>query len=557
MSNVRTILLIAMLGLSFIGEAYAQVETANYFPDERKIRIVFADPVIAVNLNQTLIYYEDVQGSLVQLWSGFSHTGNVIELSEFRTGSPAGPPTDLTVGITPGGKRDYFVVLKEIKTSDGDSKRRLTLQIAVRSAPRPPLALLRPITEANRKELVIQPIGIPVNDFLAAFRNAPEQVLIAFDFNDDDVAMDYETSAASVELDPENSARLLVTSKAALQARPETYSVTVRFPANELRGKEESGFKIPDDEKFLQASREVKLRLNQPKRAASEYYFEATFASTVKEGSRGRTNVGIFGVHLKPTIQRLSWRVSGNDDDKPTWLSVRPLLEADFDTLPVKSSKSPNRTQFGVDFELGRSLLSLTEQPAAKRLPLLQYFVWVNGARYDSDRDFKLQTAYWRTEFIPHFLNFEKDSEQRLREFRYAPDGRLKEDRKGRQPLVSAYHFRPSIGYELGGVTRKDLREASFPSDTISRLLGRVDASLEFKRVARVSLENSYYFLKNIPNHRHRNYTEARFEVSTGYLLRLGASGIQSAISLKFQSGEQPPTFEPVNALSIGFKLFR
>jgi len=230
-------------------------------------------------------------------------------------------------------------------------------------------------------------------------------------------------------------------------------------------------------------------------------------------------------------------------------MALRPLLEIDVDTQSPKVSKSPNRVQFGADFELGRDVG--LEDP--KNRSFIQQHVLINGFRYDSDRDFKLQTAYWHTEYFPRFLNWEQTVEARQYAFDRAPhDGSLE---KG--PFVSAYRIQPSIGYELGGIVKRDSRPSGIPTDAISRFLAVLDFSLEFRRLLKLSFTDTYYFLENATRRRNRDYFEGRIELNTGYLFNRNFNGLQSGIVLKFQRGDQAPTFGSVNALSIGFKIYR
>ncbi len=231
-------------------------------------------------------------------------------------------------------------------------------------------------------------------------------------------------------------------------------------------------------------------------------------------------------------------------------MAFRPLLEADFDTQSVKVSKSPNRIQFGMDYELGRDA-GLQEKG---KQSFLQQIIWINGLRYDSDRDFKLQTVYWHTEFVPRFLNFEQTTEERQFAFDLSHKG-VKSNNKG--PFVSAYRIKPSIGYELGGIVRRDARATNVPVNRISRSLVGLDFSLEFRRVISLGTTGTYYFLENTPRRRSRAYTESSTQLNTGYLFNKNFNGLQNAIVLKFQRGDQPPTFGSVNALSLGFKIFR
>ena len=104
---------------------------------------------------------------------------------------------------------------------------------------------------------------------------------------------------------------------------------------------------------------------------------------------------------------------------------------------------------------------------------------------------------------------------------------------------------------------RRDARASNTPTDTISRPFVALDLAVELKRIVKFGVTSNYYYLANADRRRHRDYTESRVELNTGFLFNRNFNGLQNAIVFKFQRGEQPPTFGPVNALSVGFKIFR
>jgi hypothetical protein len=409
-------------------------------------------------------------------------------------------------------------------------------------------------------------------------------ISVSYKFSKKDIsAIDFDTTASDVRGDPDDDIPQLIIIKLrrTLPRRPEKYTVKLTLPAQELkdtvttdaeRGPDEIAegkhWVIPDDVQSLEGSRVATLTPPKVDRATSIFYFETTFTSTVnaKDGKRG--NVGLFGIHWKPVIPILTYNVFGVQpganaqagvqpkSQHPVWMAFRPLLEADFDTQSPKVSKSPNRVMFGMDYELGRDAGLQGTDPEAPSAPprqaFLQQLVWINGVRYDSDRDFKLQTMYWHTELTPRFLNFEQTQEQRL--FQHITNPEV----KSKQPNISSYRIRPSVGYELGGiVVNRDDRDTGFPTDRISRLLFRLDMGIEFLRVISFSTTDTYYFLENASRRRHRNYLESRFDINTGNLFNIDLAGLQNAITFKFQRGDQPPTFGPVNVFSVGFKIFQ
>ena len=104
---------------------------------------------------------------------------------------------------------------------------------------------------------------------------------------------------------------------------------------------------------------------------------------------------------------------------------------------------------------------------------------------------------------------------------------------------------------------RRDTRATNTPTETISRPFVGLDLAVEFRRIIKFGVTGTYYHLVNADRRRNRAYTESRVEVNTGFLFNRNFNGLQNAILFKFQRGEQPPTFGPVNALSVGFKIFR
>jgi hypothetical protein len=314
------------------------------------------------------------------------------------------------------------------------------------------------------------------------------------------------------------------------------------------------GFKIPANAQFVTADVDITVASLQltpapTDRAEAEFFFESTFTSIVDAKTRKRSNVGLFGLHVKPTLPVLTHNVY-NRSQSPWWTALRPLFDADVDTQHIADSEAPNRVVFGADFELGR------DAGLSGANNFLQQSIWINGIRYDSDRDFKLQTLYWHTEYLPQFRNWAQTREQRLRQFRF-PGGNKQSDRELQFPTISSYSFQPSVGYQLGGTINRDDRETGVPTDTISRLFVKYSSSVELRRLITFSLEDTYYFLENTPRRRNRNYLETRLDFNTGGLFNVNLGSLQSALTFKFQRGELPPRFKPVNAFSMGVRLYR
>jgi hypothetical protein len=506
-----------------------------------------------------LIYYEDSNDKVLQYWSKMCYTNDssfgIVNLYDFRTGpADTDPQINLASTVAAGGKRNFLIVLKPVMLPGDAEGGRIQTAVKIPSPSNQPpvLTMVKPKADGNRELISIQPYGISPSELAKRFASSPEKIVISYQFADADTVPSFSTYADGIQIDPESPYRVAVKPHVPLSKRPEGYNVTVKFPTADLKGSEtnQSIFKVPTDDEFLEASLDISLKPDVPKRADSEFFFETAFTSIVNPKNRSRGNVGVFGLHLKPTIKQLTKHIHGENEGAPTWFALRPLFDADVDTQAISDSESPNRITFGIDGELGRNV-GLNGGPH-----FLPFFIWTNGFRYDSDRDFKLQTAYWHTEFVPYFFDFEKTREQTLHQYRY-PNGVVDAVRKGRQPFVSAYRFRPMIGYDLGKIVKRDSRLTSFPTNTISRVLAGFDAQLEFKRLVTFDLTNTYYFLENLNRRKSRDYLEAGLELNTGYLFRRDLRGLQNAISFTFKRGEQPPTFRPVNSFSIGFKIFK
>ena len=550
----------------FSSRVAAQVASTIYSPGVNEVRVSFTDDIKEITLTNTLVFFEDDTGKIVQVFCGASRVpgqANAVSVKGFR--DAAATPVNLARGgggvreVPAGETRTYNIVLKGVKLSREPKARPVQTSVDVNSLTnKAPVLTVAPINNVgtvpyNRRVIDIHPEGIAPDILFSKFQGDPSKIRISYKFSKDDPSPDVETSAARVEINPQNHSDLLIEPKEKLPLRAKKYAVKVVFPAEQLRGAEDKnkGFAIPADAESLTATTVAELAPSgQTDRAKTEFYVETTFTSTVNSKNRARINVGIFGVHWKPTLSLLTYNVFGEKGSKPVWMAFRPLFEADVDTQSPSVSKSPNRVQFGMDYELGRDA-GLQQKGA---FSLIQQHVWINGLRYDSDRDFKLQTIYWHTEYVPRFLNFEQTTEERQFAFDVATQN-LKSGSKG--PLVSSYRIKPSVGYELGGLVRGDSRATNTPTDTISRPFVAFDLALELRRVVKFGVTSTYYYLANADRRRNRDYTESRVELNTGFLFNRNFNGLQNAIIFKFQRGEQPPSFGSVNALSLGFKIFR
>jgi hypothetical protein len=479
---------------------------------------------------------------------------NEIQLDNFKTldgahmvnlvsGSNDGGVT--VPPVAPGSKRAYFITWESVKLeTQSQAAAIITVGKVGASADNPPT--LSANLRLNKREFVVASPGngISAQTLLAKFQSNPNRINVVYEFDNDDPAVDFTDHAS--KLGPGAGATSVVVDIGRkVPHRPESYTIRLEFPAADLRGSEEPGFLIPADHEFVSAEFEVTNPPPSTERAKTEFSFDSTFTSIVNAKTGKRSNVGLFGLHIKPTFPMLTYNVSERSQS-PWWIAFRPLLDADVDTQPIADSEAPNRIVFGGDFELGRDAgLSGADN-------FLQQIIWINGPRYDSDRDFKLQTLYWHTELIPVFRDWAQDRARRLHQFRAD-----REDRKHKFPFISSYSVLPSIGYELGGFVKRDARSLPGPTDNISRLLVKFSSSVEIKRLFQISLNDTYYFLENAERRKNRNYLEARLDFNTGALFSVDLGSLQSGLVFKFQRGDLPPSFKPVNVFSMGFRLYR
>jgi hypothetical protein len=515
------------------------------------------------------IYFKEAGKTIYLTAAARLSADNQISLTEFK--SLGGVSADLVRGSSDGavppivsGKRSYVFTWIGVKLETQGQAGPVILIAEVGTATGNPPQLFTNIN-LNKREFTVASIGVSPSVLLKKFAADPSQIEVRYTFSPNDpvaaAAGNIVTKrAAALKGNPENATNptnVIVDLGESAPRRPENYTVSIRFPAAPLRDSLQPGFTIPlptnpDDGDFLSASRlievaAVDLAPPSTERAKTEFFFETTFTSIVSESTRKRSNVGLFGLHLKPVVGLRFFNLD-QPEKRPQWIALRPLLDADVDTQRIKNSQAPNRIVFGTDFEWGID----AGQQDRDNMDLVQQYVFLNGIRYDSDRDFKVQTLYWQTEFLPQFLNFEQTREQRLRQYRF-PLGIRNSERARRFPVISSYYVRPSVGYQLGGT----MKRGDSDSDNISRLFVKFGSAIELKRLIQFTLDDTYYFLQDAERRRNRNYLEARLDINTGGLFNVDLGSLQSAVTFKFQRGDLPPRFKRVNAFSVGFKFFR
>jgi len=259
-----------------------------------------------------------------------------------------------------------------------------------------------------------------------------------------------------------------------------------------------------------------------------------------------RTNTGLFIVTLNPVLF-LHEIGTGGSASHTGWVDFRPNISANVDTLPEKSSTTPNRITIALDTEAGLTT------GAAQTVGQPFQWTWTNGIRTDTDRDFKIFSTYWHTDLAPDLWKFSESQAFRTQKL----NALGKTTSQLRSPFVTAYRMRPSVGFDLGETT---VRSGAFNPElgtSVSRFLFKMDTMLEIRGKVTFTAVDTGYYLFDASRRNARDFLDAQVAVNTGLLLRLDTSKIQSAVTFRYQRGSQPPSFTPVDTLSLGLKLYR
>lgn len=565
----RRIVVFGLLGLLSAASAVAQspIATTSYVAGGTEaIEISFYDLIqkdSSTNMvligdgskkfvpEKSLIFFEEPVGTLnvVRAQRSWLSSPFSLILSDFQ--DSAAQPIAL---LRKGANRKVTIILR----GDGDAEEFLT-HIDVKEADLPPLSILIQVNDDNsafpeRRKMLLQLSNTALHPdaetLYKIFSRTPRAITVKYQFAPDDYIGDVATVGVRLSSFTPATGSFEMEPASAMPRRPKPYKVKLQFPVKMLPVDLAQRLEAANGDEFVTSTTKANYAPAKVERATSKFYFEAAFSSTVTTNKvsqeHKRQDSGVFALHLQPTLSILSWNT--DNDRSPIWSALRPLLESDVDTLPIKTSKSPNKTTFGLDFDLGGVFRSSTNR--------LQGLIFTNGLRFDSDRDFKVVTMYWHTEVAPKFSNLEQTIDQRT--WRYADDHRgQKPGTFAKQPMVSSYRLVPSFGYDLGGTIRRTGSPDPILGDSVSRFFLKFDSNIQFLRVLTFGATDTSYYLPMSARREFRSYLEARTEVNLGAWLQTELFGLQNSIVFKFQRGEQPPSFNPVNALSLGFKLSR
>lgn len=184
-----------------------------------------------------------------------------------------------------------------------------------------------------------------------------------------------------------------------------------------------------------------------------------------------------------------------NGDGSLQWLRLNPYVSTDISTLPLNEGSAPTQIAEGADLEYGPEF--------ARPNFGLRGLVLTAGPRHESDRDFKFQTMTARM-----------TAQNRAYRTRVARN-------RAQMPFITAYSFKPSVGYEIGDVIRdrpQRLIENINFQDYLSRFLIDFSMAVELKQYLTISAVDTYFYHWQVQRRPNRNYFEAKAGFNTGYL---------------------------------------
>jgi len=326
----------------------------------------------------------------------------------------------------------------------------------------------------------------------------------------------------------------------ALPKRPEAYTLKVIFPVSLFPPNANISSDLTASYSFEKATFPA---VEEEARKKVSFWVDATYRSFVDPivNKGNRRNSGLFSYAWRPILASLPSK-SGR-----TVYSVRPTLSANVSTDPLRElvkSGAPTQLQHGIDLEIIRNHFE-----KASEAHLYAQSLFTVGLRHESDRDLKFQTIFARFGYSPIFLGWHQS-----REYRAAMSP------AGKSQRVSMWGVQPTFSLDRGAVVRDRLqRLIPYPliADTLSRANIELAAEVEFARAIRLTVKDTYSYLWYLPRRPNRNFASATMELNSGYLFHTSPlSSIQNALVLKFERGEQTPTYKPVNSFSVGFKIY-
>jgi len=399
-----------------------------------------------------------------------------------------------------------------------------------------------------RNQIVLDVRNADATAFFQALSKEMGAIKIEYDFGSDSTVSNIVTGVKKIDPPPALGFAVTLYPKTPLPYAAKAYKVNITLPQSALPKNLET---TPKTQFKVIASATYPTPVIVE--TAATYDFEPSFTSAVNKSKNVRTNTGLFIVALNPLLFLHETGIDGSPSRYTHWYDFRPNISANVDTLPEKSSTTPNRVTIALDTELG--LTRERNQTGAPREggPPLDQWTWTNGVRTDTDRDFKKFSTYWHTDLAPDFWKLSETQAFRTRNV--VSLGMAAKQAK--TPFVTAYRLRPSVGYDLGSTT---VRSGVFNPElgsSVSRFLFKLDTMLEIRRNVTFTAVDTGYYLFDATRRDARDFLDAQIAVNTGLLLRLDTNKIQSAVAFRYQRGSQPPSFTPVDTLSLGLKLYR
>lgn len=460
-------------------------------------------PVPGLWLTLTLSHFVDAAGS-------------PVSLDDFQTGT-----------------RQYFIVLKSAKDN-----RSFVIPFTVKG--RGVVTLNAKTDPLKRDVITLWVVNADVTALSQRLSQDLKSIVIVYDFGPTSTVSNIRTHATKIQ--QSGSFAIDIFPATPLPFHSGEYNAIVQIPKADLP----AGIEVPKPAAPYPVSAAADYPSPTVTKTNAVYNFEPTLTSSVSNSTHRRTTSGLFALTLNPVLFLHEEDVDGEKRAISYWWDFRPNISANVDTLPEKSSASPNRISVALDSELGLSRKRASGSG-------FDDLTWTNGARTDSDRDFKLFSTYWHTDLSPDFWKWSES--QAYRTGQYVPAGRA--PLGPRRPVVTAYRFRPSFGYEIGATTvRSGILDPTLGS-FVSRVLLKFDAMLELWRNVTFSAVDTSYYLLNAPRRNARGFLDTEVAVNTGLILRMNRERIQSAVIFKYQRGEESPTFISTDTVSLGLKIYK
>lgn len=260
----------------------------------------------------------------------------------------------------------------------------------------------------------------------------------------------------------------------------------------------------------------------------SSYFVDLSYvsAATTDDAEDDRDEEGLLDLRLKPG----PWSLfdSGRGAWKRCW---QPLLDAKIGSDRPSESKSPNKVSAGLELQFDRAVGRWGEH----RIRF--------GLLHNSDRDFDTREVAADLRWLPVADSFVRSEERRLHEYR--------ERNPRKTPVVRGWSFVPFLGVEYGEVLDSPppaMPEATAEDDQFLRYKLGFDLSAAVGSFV-LSLSDTFRLLEGPAG----DPADDRQNILTA-AVTFQISAIQG-VSLKYQKGNDVPTFDDVDTLSVSYQF--